>query len=451
MLSEHVATKSRLQPDSKLAIWACEELGVDVAASDAELRQAFYRKLSGSDGFEGEALREAVAAVRLQKSEAHAEHEYLEQFQVYEDRDVRLAIDGFAEQFWSLPCAERRRRWAELADRTRADCPNRPFLNHLGKRLEFEPHSTALSEAGKRLHDKLLAMFCMRPAARAAARHELLLEAVKDKGLLVAAAQIANRAPNTAAFEMPMLRAIEKCSFHVASKGGEIRKLFKNQKKKSVATERQSRPFWSSSGLAAAGILILFRLIASVGGPGRSNQQLPDIERTIFRPQQDHPRVFDTDLSEPKDRVEIERAFRANVEEAHRRLLEQKRMRDLARLPQSQVGPTADGAAVPSEEKVRTNIERIFEDAGKIVSGPSDRKQRSSDRPSVTAMASDESKPAPKAEVNAEAKSPTAPRLSAESSKNFLEALEAAGKEMAKSAKAPTANDKSKTDKDVKR
>src|SRR5437016_494535 len=89
--------------------WAAEQLGVEVTASLTEARTALLRRLAESDFVPPPLLPQALAILEGRQAKA-AEREALRE----EQERLRSEVEAFAEQFWTLPVDERRRRWEEL-------------------------------------------------------------------------------------------------------------------------------------------------------------------------------------------------------------------------------------------------------------------------------------------------------------------------------------------------
>jgi hypothetical protein len=154
--------------------WAAEQLGLSPEASLDEVRAAWLRRLPQEDFVPSSELRWALAALLRRQTEGGWEARADEAASAAEEQRLRSKVEAFAETFWDLPPAERRRCWQELRDRCAFAPALRARLDLLQAGLDINAGKPSSDARVNELANCVRELFVLRPGSRARVRRDIL-------------------------------------------------------------------------------------------------------------------------------------------------------------------------------------------------------------------------------------------------------------------------------------
>jgi hypothetical protein len=168
--------------------WACAALDVPAGAPPDDVPSLLLDRIEQARFLPSPAARQAIG-VLLGPAGDDSPHEP-PTFSQAREQLLRDEVERFAETFFDLPIAERRRQWRELAGRCRFWPALRARVGGLEPGLLVDPAAAATeSPAVIALAAHLRNLFVLRPTARAALREKLTGNMASDVAIWESAAK----------------------------------------------------------------------------------------------------------------------------------------------------------------------------------------------------------------------------------------------------------------------
>ncbi len=258
--------------------WAAEVLGVRESASPAEVRRAYLGKLRECEFVPPRSWQQALRVLVGDPAPAESDVEWL----IEEEDRLRAEVVSFAEEFFTLPVAQRRERWDALLSQCRDVPPLAARLQALNAGLVVESRALPADQpfAG-RLAEHMLESFPLPAPARAAARQRFLRrieESAADshKPWEQAARYLRAEWPALAALDDGLVRHVAQLRGHLKRREATHSRSQRNREPVAASGGNKRSPWWGllvAAGLAA-GVL---RGVTSSDHSSPSRAPLPDL------------------------------------------------------------------------------------------------------------------------------------------------------------------------------
>jgi hypothetical protein len=253
------------QVPADLRGWTMRQLDLEADATAADVRGTFVQHLADEDFVPPWRWQQAFGVVH-QPGQTACER-VLRYGQLHQDEEERLReeVRAFAGAFFTLDCAERRRRWKALRDQCDFYPVLTAWLNDLEPGLAVVPE-TENEKRASQLGDHICTLFVLPRARRAHQRRELLLEMKADLPLWEDAAR-------QLYLSQPALRELEPVLIRQVFTWRErIRNQVRAARRRATATGTSSS---SNSRLPVSGWLVFVVVLGILRGLSSTSSQSP--------------------------------------------------------------------------------------------------------------------------------------------------------------------------------